>query len=161
MAVTVSRDLTVQVLHDINATKLMERQQALRAAIQRGEPKSLGVSRRLSLRLRQGNQKCFMLVCNTHAHNIYTVKTLPTCPIWAVLYVVPCHSGGSGLCRTAVGMGHLLGICMHSPVEVLMKVLSVLFVLYSSKHSSIHMCGIVRHRFFFCCPSRRCTGWTV
>lgn len=42
MAVT--RDLTVQVLEDANAVKLMDRQQALRAAIQRGEPKSLGVS---------------------------------------------------------------------------------------------------------------------
>lgn len=40
----VSRDLTVQVLQDTNAAKLNDRQQALRAAIQRGEPKSLGVS---------------------------------------------------------------------------------------------------------------------
>uniref|UniRef100_UPI0037E94250 transmembrane protein 176 isoform X1 n=1 Tax=Semicossyphus pulcher TaxID=241346 RepID=UPI0037E94250 len=44
MAVVVSRDLTVQVLEDVNAVKLSDRQQALRAAIQRGEPKSLGVS---------------------------------------------------------------------------------------------------------------------
>lgn len=44
MAVSVSRDLTVQVLEDVNAVKLTDRQQALRAAIQRGEPKSLGVS---------------------------------------------------------------------------------------------------------------------
>ncbi|XP_070783424.1 transmembrane protein 176 [Enoplosus armatus] len=44
MAVVVSRDLTVQVMDDVNAVKLTERQQALRAAIQRGEPKSLGVS---------------------------------------------------------------------------------------------------------------------
>lgn len=44
MAVAVSRDLTVQVLEDMNAVKLNDRQQALRAAIQRGEPKSLGVS---------------------------------------------------------------------------------------------------------------------
>lgn len=44
MAVVVSRDLTVQVLEDVNAAKLVDRQQALRAAIQRGEPKSLGVS---------------------------------------------------------------------------------------------------------------------
>ncbi|CAN9510656.1 unnamed protein product [Ophioblennius macclurei] len=44
MAVSVSRDLTVEVLEDVNATKLMDKQQALRAAIQRGEPKSLGVS---------------------------------------------------------------------------------------------------------------------
>uniref|UniRef100_UPI0037E6FAF5 transmembrane protein 176 isoform X2 n=1 Tax=Semicossyphus pulcher TaxID=241346 RepID=UPI0037E6FAF5 len=42
MAVVVSRDLTVQVLEDVNAVKLSDRQQALRAAIQRGEPKSLG-----------------------------------------------------------------------------------------------------------------------
>lgn len=45
MAVT--RDLTVQVLEDTNVVKLSERQQALRAAIQRGEPKSLGVSIKL------------------------------------------------------------------------------------------------------------------
>ncbi|XP_023253028.1 membrane-spanning 4-domains subfamily A member 12 [Seriola lalandi dorsalis] len=44
MAVEVSRDLTVQVLEDVNAVKLTDRQQALRAAIQRGEPKCLGVS---------------------------------------------------------------------------------------------------------------------
>ncbi|KAM6939583.1 transmembrane protein 176 [Xenentodon cancila] len=44
MAVSISRDLTVQVLEDVNAAKLMERQRALQAAIQRGEPKSLGVS---------------------------------------------------------------------------------------------------------------------
>ncbi|XP_033479740.1 transmembrane protein 176 [Epinephelus lanceolatus] len=44
MAVAVSRDLTVQVLQDTNAAKLTDTQQALRAAIQRGEPKSLGVS---------------------------------------------------------------------------------------------------------------------
>lgn len=44
MAVAVSRDLTVQVLEDVNTVKLSDRQQALRAAIQKGEPKSLGVS---------------------------------------------------------------------------------------------------------------------
>ncbi|KAM9315021.1 transmembrane protein 176 [Pholidichthys leucotaenia] len=44
MAVAVSRDLTVQVLEDVNAVKLADRQQALKAAIQKGEPKSLGVS---------------------------------------------------------------------------------------------------------------------
>ncbi|XP_071061658.1 transmembrane protein 176 isoform X2 [Pseudochaenichthys georgianus] len=44
MAVAVCRDMTVTVLEDVNAAKLMERQQALRAAIQRGEPKCLGVS---------------------------------------------------------------------------------------------------------------------
>ncbi|KAM3623682.1 uncharacterized protein V6R79_014281 [Siganus canaliculatus] len=44
MALTVSRDLTVQVLEDVNVTKLTDRQQALHAAVQRGEPKSLGVS---------------------------------------------------------------------------------------------------------------------
>ncbi|KAK1886580.1 Membrane-spanning 4-domains subfamily A member 12 [Dissostichus eleginoides] len=43
MAVAVCRDLTVTVLEDVNAAKLTERQQALRAAIQRGEPKCLGV----------------------------------------------------------------------------------------------------------------------
>ncbi|KAM8878904.1 transmembrane protein 176 isoform 2-T2 [Spinachia spinachia] len=44
MAVSVSRDLTVLVSEDVNAIKLSDRQQALRAAIRRGEPKSLGVS---------------------------------------------------------------------------------------------------------------------
>lgn len=44
MAVAVSRDLTVQVLEDSNATKLRDRQQALQAAIRKGEPKCLGVS---------------------------------------------------------------------------------------------------------------------
>ncbi|XP_075904940.1 transmembrane protein 176 [Nelusetta ayraudi] len=44
MAVQVSGDLNVQVLQDVNINKLAERQQALQVAIQRGEPKSLGVS---------------------------------------------------------------------------------------------------------------------
>lgn len=39
-------------------------------------------------------------------------------------------------------------VVLHGPVEVLMKVLSFLFVLCSSKHLSIHLCGIVCHRFF-------------
>ncbi|XP_059190706.1 transmembrane protein 176 isoform X2 [Centropristis striata] len=42
MAVAVTRDLTLQVQEDVNAVKLTDRQQALRAAIQKGEPKCLG-----------------------------------------------------------------------------------------------------------------------
>lgn len=44
MAVAVTRDLTVQVLQDTNTVKLMDSKQTLRAAVQRGEPKCLGVS---------------------------------------------------------------------------------------------------------------------
>ncbi|TWW59403.1 hypothetical protein D4764_06G0009330 [Takifugu flavidus] len=44
MAVAVSRDLKVHMLEDVNTTKLVDRQQALRAAIQKGEPKCLGVT---------------------------------------------------------------------------------------------------------------------
>ncbi|XP_029000074.1 transmembrane protein 176 [Betta splendens] len=44
MAVAVTRDLTVQVSEDVNTVKLTDTQQALRTAVQRGEPKSLGVS---------------------------------------------------------------------------------------------------------------------
>ncbi|KAK7929794.1 hypothetical protein WMY93_006189 [Mugilogobius chulae] len=44
MAVAVNRDLTVQVLSDPNAVKLMDSKQSLRSAVQRGEPKCLGVS---------------------------------------------------------------------------------------------------------------------
>uniref|UniRef100_A0A8C6SUL4 Membrane-spanning 4-domains subfamily A member 12 n=1 Tax=Neogobius melanostomus TaxID=47308 RepID=A0A8C6SUL4_9GOBI len=44
MSVAVSRDLTVEVLQDTNAVKLMDSKQTLRAAVQRGEPKCLGVS---------------------------------------------------------------------------------------------------------------------
>ncbi|XP_067106690.1 transmembrane protein 176 [Osmerus mordax] len=44
MAVTVSRDLTVSVTTDINADKLFDRTQVLKASIQKGEPKALGVS---------------------------------------------------------------------------------------------------------------------
>lgn len=44
MAVAVTRDLTVQVQEDVNIVKLSDRQQALQASIQKGEPKSLGVS---------------------------------------------------------------------------------------------------------------------
>ena len=43
MAVTVSRDLTVSVTTDINADKLFDRTQLLKASIQKGEPKALGV----------------------------------------------------------------------------------------------------------------------
>lgn len=49
MAVTVGRDLTVQVQEDVNVVKLSDRQQALKAAIKRGEPKCLGVSPNLFL----------------------------------------------------------------------------------------------------------------
>ncbi|KAM4751469.1 transmembrane protein 176 isoform 1-T2 [Anableps anableps] len=44
MAVSVSRDLSVQVLEDVNKVKLTDRQQKLQAAIQKGEPKCLGLS---------------------------------------------------------------------------------------------------------------------
>ncbi|XP_032381892.1 transmembrane protein 176 isoform X2 [Etheostoma spectabile] len=44
MAVAVHRDLTVQVLQDGNAAKLTDRQQAVHAAVKRGDPKCLGVS---------------------------------------------------------------------------------------------------------------------
>ncbi|XP_047222538.1 transmembrane protein 176 [Girardinichthys multiradiatus] len=44
MAVSVSRDLKVHVQEDVNKVKLSDRQQELRDAIQRGEPKCLGVS---------------------------------------------------------------------------------------------------------------------
>ncbi|XP_071378919.1 transmembrane protein 176 [Centroberyx affinis] len=44
MAVSVSRDLSVRVLEDVNAGKLNDRHQALRASVQKGQPKSLGVS---------------------------------------------------------------------------------------------------------------------
>lgn len=40
----VSRDLKVHMMEDVNVTKLAASQQALRAAIQKGEPKCLGVS---------------------------------------------------------------------------------------------------------------------
>uniref|UniRef100_A0A3Q2Q988 Membrane-spanning 4-domains subfamily A member 12 n=1 Tax=Fundulus heteroclitus TaxID=8078 RepID=A0A3Q2Q988_FUNHE len=43
MAVSVSRDLNVQVQEDVNKVKLKDKQQELRAAILRGEPKCLGV----------------------------------------------------------------------------------------------------------------------
>lgn len=57
MAVAVTRDLTVQVLEDTNVVKLTDRQQMLRDAVQRGEPKSLGVSLNLKLVV------CVMCVC--------------------------------------------------------------------------------------------------
>ncbi|XP_077426884.1 membrane-spanning 4-domains subfamily A member 12-like isoform X1 [Vanacampus margaritifer] len=44
MAVAVSRDLSVQVLEDANTVKLTDRQQCLRNAKQRGQPKCIGVS---------------------------------------------------------------------------------------------------------------------
>ncbi|PWA30672.1 hypothetical protein CCH79_00009251 [Gambusia affinis] len=44
MAVSISTDLTVQVLDDPNKVKLTDRQQQLHAAIQKGEPKCLGLS---------------------------------------------------------------------------------------------------------------------
>uniref|UniRef100_H3DKA6 Transmembrane protein 176 n=1 Tax=Tetraodon nigroviridis TaxID=99883 RepID=H3DKA6_TETNG len=44
MAVTVSQDLRVHMLEDANATKLANRQEVLKSAIQKGEPKCLGVT---------------------------------------------------------------------------------------------------------------------
>ncbi|XP_005810435.1 membrane-spanning 4-domains subfamily A member 12 [Xiphophorus maculatus] len=44
MAVSISRDLSVQVLDDPNKVKLTDKQQQLHAAIQKGEPKCLGLS---------------------------------------------------------------------------------------------------------------------
>ncbi|KAM4604197.1 transmembrane protein 176 isoform 2-T2 [Polymixia lowei] len=44
MAVSISRDLSVRILEDENTVKLTERKLALRASVQKGEPKSLGVS---------------------------------------------------------------------------------------------------------------------
>uniref|UniRef100_A0A1A7YMK4 Transmembrane protein 176 n=1 Tax=Iconisemion striatum TaxID=60296 RepID=A0A1A7YMK4_9TELE len=44
MTVEISKELMVQVHEDVNIIKLTTRQQALRAAIQRGETKCLGVS---------------------------------------------------------------------------------------------------------------------
>ncbi|XP_076004061.1 transmembrane protein 176 [Genypterus blacodes] len=44
MSVSVSRDLTVQVVNDLNADKLTDRQLALHSSVQKGEPKSLGIS---------------------------------------------------------------------------------------------------------------------
>ncbi|CAL8329164.1 unnamed protein product [Merluccius merluccius] len=44
MSVSVSSDLCVRVHEDVNVTKITERQQVLRESLQKGEPKSLGVS---------------------------------------------------------------------------------------------------------------------
>lgn len=44
MAVSVSTDMAVSVTNDLNADKLADRQQALRASVQKGEPKALGVT---------------------------------------------------------------------------------------------------------------------
>lgn len=46
----VSQDLKVHMLEDANATKLVNRQQVLKSAVQKGEPKCLGVSGLMSLR---------------------------------------------------------------------------------------------------------------
>lgn len=82
MAVAVSRDLTVQVLEDTNVAKLVSRQQALRTAIQKGEPKCLGVSLHLllyqnSVKERMGLMKLLLnlvplqvnLLCNYFYNN--------------------------------------------------------------------------------------------
>lgn len=45
----VSQDLKVHMLEDANATKLANRQQVLKSAVQKGEPKCLGVSGLMSL----------------------------------------------------------------------------------------------------------------
>lgn len=44
MALTVSSDLTVSVAADQNVNKLMDKQEILKKSIQKGEPKSIGVS---------------------------------------------------------------------------------------------------------------------
>lgn len=42
--VSVSRDLSVRVIEDENAGKLLDRQEALRASVRKGDPKALGVA---------------------------------------------------------------------------------------------------------------------
>lgn len=44
MALTVSSDLSVSVAADQNVNKLTDKQEVLKKSIQRGEPKSVGVS---------------------------------------------------------------------------------------------------------------------
>lgn len=44
MALTVSSDLSVNVTTDQNVIKLTDKQEVLKKSIQKGEPKSIGVS---------------------------------------------------------------------------------------------------------------------
>lgn len=58
----------------------------------------------------------------------------------------------------AIGFELNSGVVLHSLMEYFMKVLSVLLLLYSSKHSDIHVWSQVR---LSCTQSRQCTDWSV
>lgn len=59
MALTVSSDLSVNVTVDQNVNKLMDRQEVLKRSIQKGEPKSIGVSH-LSNRVQMFSIYCYI-----------------------------------------------------------------------------------------------------
>lgn len=59
MALTVSSDLSVSVAADQNVNKLKDKQEILKKTIQKGEPKSAGVSHCVS----QSPDVQFLLLC--------------------------------------------------------------------------------------------------
>lgn len=119
MAVTVSRDLTVRVTADINAEKLTDRQQALRASVQKGEPKALGVSQ-------------VMLGVIVMSYSVPLLRTEFT---EVVNFAVPWWSGLSFIAAGAVAIRmdkhtsmKLVGVCLLVTVAaVLLSVLALIF----------------------------------
>ncbi|XP_074543823.1 transmembrane protein 176 isoform X2 [Halichoeres trimaculatus] len=121
MAVAVSRDLTVQVLEDVNVVKLSDRQQALRAAIQKGEPKCLGVSQ-VMLGL--------MVICYSiplHLTEVTEVILLGV-PWWSGLTFIT--AGATGIILDKHGTMKTLRVCLL--VSLVSAVLSfVAVIIYS------------------------------
>ncbi|XP_029621974.1 membrane-spanning 4-domains subfamily A member 12-like isoform X2 [Salmo trutta] len=119
MAVSVSRDLSVIVTTDINADKLTDRRQALRESIQKGEPKSLGVS-----------QVMIGVIVMS-----YSLPLLSTEFTEVVTFGVPWWSGLSFIAAGVVAIVmekhssmKLLGVCMVvTLVAVLVSLLALIF----------------------------------
>ncbi|XP_060909221.1 transmembrane protein 176 [Labrus mixtus] len=121
MAVAISRDLTVQVLEDVNSVKLSDRQQALRAAIQKGEPKSLGVA-----------QVMLGLMVMTYSIPLHctevTEVVLLGVPWWSGLMFI--IAGVTAIILDKQGTMNILRVCfLVSVVSTLLSVVAV--IIYS------------------------------
>lgn len=89
MAVSVSRDLTVRVLADPNTLKLAERQQALKNAIQKGEPKCLGVSFDLCVFVYVWIQNVCVLISFSLPMHLYATSTCHSfCPFHSIVCIL-------------------------------------------------------------------------
>ncbi|XP_060780838.1 transmembrane protein 176 [Neoarius graeffei] len=140
MALTVSSDLSVTVNTDENVNKLTDKQDALKKSIQKGEPRSIGISQVML---------GFLIIS-------YSVPLLSAKLTEVILYGVPWWSGISFVIAGAVALVmekqnsiSLVFTCMV--ITVLAAVISVIAVIFyiidiikhpqtTCKMSSTHRC---------------------